>query len=75
MNIGRKKIQSSLLKFSKKGLAVAHLIICSLRNKVEEIITLCQSENIHMTETHLDDSFDNSAVVVDGYKPVQKRPG
>lgn len=70
MNIGRKKIQPSLLKFSKKGLVLAHLNICSLRNKVEEITTLCQSENIHilaLTETHLDDSFDNSVVAVDGY--------
>lgn len=60
MNIGRNKMQSSLLKFSKKGLVLTHLNICSLRNKVEEITTLCQSENIHifpLTETHLDDKF------------------
>lgn len=56
--------------FSKKGLVLAHLNICSLRNKVDEITRLCQIENIHvlaLSETHLDNSFDNSVLAVDGY--------
>ena len=44
-------------KLSRKGLTIAHMYICSLRNKVHEMNNLLTSDNIHIlaiSETHLD---------------------
>ncbi len=54
----------------RKGLVLAHLNICSLRNKVHEITRICSSDNIHvlaLSETHLDDTYDDSELAVEGY--------
>lgn len=63
-----------LSNLPKKGLVLAHLNICSLRNKVHEIINIC-SNGIHvlaLSETHLDCSFDNSQLAVKGYRLFRK---
>ncbi|XDV11531.1 hypothetical protein PO909_000447 [Leuciscus waleckii] len=63
-----------LSNLPKKGLVLAHLNICSLRNKVHEIINIC-SNGIHvlaLSETHLDCSFDNSQLAVEGYRLFRK---
>ena len=55
----------------RQSLILAHLNICSLRNKVHEIITICSSNNIHvlaLTETHLDTTFNDSELAVHGYR-------
>ena len=52
-----------------KGLKIAHINICSLRNKAHEINNSLPSDNIHIlaiSETHLDNSFDTS-VAIQGY--------
>lgn len=54
----------------QKGLVLAHLNICSLRNKVHEIANICTTNGIHvlaLTETHLDSKFGNSELAVDRY--------
>uniref|UniRef100_A0A8C7Z1Z2 ribonuclease H n=1 Tax=Oryzias sinensis TaxID=183150 RepID=A0A8C7Z1Z2_9TELE len=55
----------------KTGIVLAHLNICSLRNKINEITQICLTENIHvlaLSETHLDSTFENSMLNVDGYR-------
>ena len=52
-------------------MVLAHLNICSLRNKVLEITRICSSNNIHVlapSETHLDHTFDDSELAVEGYR-------
>jgi hypothetical protein len=59
------------LNLLKKGLILAHLNICSLRNKVHEMATICSSSNIHvvaLTETHLDTTFNDSELCVKRYR-------
>ena len=49
---------------------IVHINICSLRNKVHEINNLLTSDNIHIlaiSETHLDNSFDDTSVAIQGY--------
>jgi hypothetical protein len=49
--------------------------ICSLRNKVHEINNLLTSDNINIlaiSETHLDNSFDDTVVEIHGYN-IYKR--
>ena len=44
--------------------------ICSLRNKVHEINNMLTSDNIHIlaiSESHLDNSFDDASVAIQGY--------
>jgi hypothetical protein len=58
-----------------KGLKIAHINICSLRNKVHEIDNLLTSENINIlgiSETHLDNSFDDAVVTIHGYRICRK---
>ena len=43
-----------------KGLALAHLNICSLRNKTHELKLMA------ITETHLDSTFDDSLISIEG---------
>ncbi len=48
----------------------AHLNICSLRNKVHEVADLLLSNTINivaLSETHLDETFDDNAVSISGY--------
>lgn len=58
------------IKLPKKGLRVAHLNICSLRNKVAELCTIVQENNIQImaiSETHLNDTIEDSEVNIQGY--------
>lgn len=61
---------SHTINLHKKGLMLAHLNVCSLRNKVYELCSLAESNNIHIlaiSESHLDSSFDDSEVAINGY--------
>ena len=54
----------------KNGLLIAHLNICSLRNKIHEICCVVQSNNIHVlaiSETHSDSSFEDAEISIHGY--------
>lgn len=65
------KTTSLLSSLPRKGLVLAHLNICSLRNKVHEITRICSLNNIHilaLSETHLDNTFDFSELAVAGYR-------
>lgn len=51
----------------KKGLKIANINICSLRNKLTEILL---SDNVHIlavSETHLDSTFEDAALMIQGY--------
>lgn len=59
-----------LLRLPKKGLRVAHLNICSLRNKVTELATILLDNDVHVmaiTETHLYEEILNSELAIQGY--------
>ena len=54
----------------KKGLKMAHINICSIRNKLAEISEILLADNFHIlaiSETHLDSTFEDGAVTIDGY--------
>ena len=60
-----------LSKCSAKDLKVAHLNICSLRNKIDELRCLqllCKFEVLAITETHLDETVLDTALNIDGMK-------
>lgn len=62
-------------KLHKKGLKVAHINICSLRNKLIDITSILSQGNIHIlliSETHLDSTFDSLAVSIHGYNVNRK---
>ncbi|MGL5507016.1 MAG: endonuclease/exonuclease/phosphatase family protein [Paraclostridium sp.] len=66
---------SCLSMLSKKGLTIAHLNICSLRNKTHEIVRICTADNIQvlaLSETHLDSTMSNSELMINGYKLYRK---
>lgn len=53
-----------------KGLVLAHLNVCSIRNKVHELNYLITVNNIHIlaiSETHLDATVLDTEVTIDGY--------
>lgn len=55
---------------SNKGLNVAHLNICSLRNKIHDIAELLENYNLNIlaiSETHLDETINNSLLHINGY--------
>lgn len=59
-----------VLNLPKKGLRIAHINVNSLRNKVQEISTLINGENINVlavSETHLDESITDMGVGISGY--------
>ena len=59
----------------KKGLKIAHVNICSLRNKVQDIDNLLTTDKIHIlaiSETHLDNTFDDATVEIQGYSIYRK---
>lgn len=54
---------------SNKGLKIAHLNVCSLRNKIQDITGIL-GNNLHIlaiSETHLDATIDDSLLYVNGY--------
>ena len=57
-------------------LKIAHFNICGLiRNKVCEINNLLVTNNIHVltiSETHLDNTFDDTVVAIQGYNIYRK---
>ena len=57
------------INLPRKGLKLAHINICSLRNKITEVGELL-SLGIHLlaiSETHLDDTFNDEVLGVQGY--------
>lgn len=57
-------------KLPKRGLRFAHLNICSLKNKVQELSSILHENNIHImaiSETHLDGTIDDTEVSIHGY--------
>lgn len=64
-----------MAKLPTKGLIMAHLNVCSLRNKIHEIERLAQLYNFHIltvSETHLDPSIDNDEISIQGYNIFRK---
>lgn len=58
------------LNLQGKGLRIAHLNICSLRNKIDDLSVLLQDSNIDIlaiSETHLYASVMNSQINILGY--------
>lgn len=58
------------LNLQGKGLRIAHLNICSLRNKIDDLSVLVHDNNIHilaLSETHLDASVTSSEIDITGY--------
>ena len=56
-------------------LKIAHVNICSLRNKVNEINNFLVTDYIHIlsnSETHLDNTFDDTVVAIQGYNIDRK---
>ena len=56
---------------SVKDLRVAHLNVCSIRNKMDELRCLkllCRFELIAITETHLDKTVRDEALQIEGMK-------
>ena len=57
-------------------LKIAHINICSLvRNKVNEVNNLLVTDGIHIltiSETHLNNTFDDTVVAIHGYNIYQK---
>ena len=59
------------LNSSTKDLKIAHLNICSIRNKIDELKVLqsiCGFDIIAITETHLDNSISDNFLHIDGMK-------
>ena len=59
----------------KKGLRMAHLNVCSLRNKVHDVQNILLDHNLHilaLSETRLDDTIDNSLLHIEGYSIYRK---
>ena len=66
---------SSTFNLPGKGLLIAHLNVCSLRNKMSDLCTLMKLNNIHIlaiSETHVDSSFEDSSLGVNGYSLFRK---
>lgn len=66
---------SSIAGLPKKGLKVAHLNICSLRNKINDIEELLTSNSVHIlaiSETHLDESFSNAMMSISGFNMYRR---
>ena len=56
---------------SVKDLQMAHLNVCSIRNKIDELRCLqllCRFELIVITETHLDKTVRDEALQIEGMK-------
>ena len=60
---------SKTIKQHRKVLKIAHINICSLRNKDNEVNNLFVTDDIHLltiSETHLDNTFDDTVVAIHG---------
>ncbi len=60
----------SPLKLANKGLIIAHVNICSIRNQVYDLNNLVLANSIHIfavSDTHLDSSIQNSELLVNGF--------
>ena len=56
-------------------LKTAHINICSLRNKVHEVNNFLVTDDIHIltiSETHLDNTLDDTVVAIHGYNIYRK---
>ena len=63
------------LDYSPKSLRIAHLNICRLRNKLDELKVLqelCKFDIIGITESHLNNKDRNSELNIDGLKFVRR---
>ena len=63
------------LNSSTKDLKIAHLNVCSIRNKIDELRVLqniCRFDIIAITETHLDSSISNNLLYIDGMKIIRR---
>ena len=59
---------------SNRDVKLAHLNVCTLRNKIEELRCLqqlCKSEILAITETHLDKKVPDSEILIPGMKFVR----
>ena len=62
MSSSAKKLNTS--KHPRKVLTIAHMNLCSLRNKVNQINNMLVTDDIHIltiSETHLDNTFDDNS--------------
>ncbi len=69
------KNTSLLSSLPRKGPVLAHLNICSLRNKFHEITRICSEDNIHVLaqpESHLETTFGDSEQAFKGYRLYRK---
>ena len=67
------KVSSQLSRFPK-DIRVAHLNVCSIRNKIDELRCLqlsCRFEVLAITETHLDKSIPSTSLKIDGMKMLR----
>lgn len=58
-----------------KGLVLAHVNVCSLHNKLQEVECIVRGNCINIlaiSETHLDDSITDSAVSINGFTIFRK---
>lgn len=58
------------LKLPSKGLRMAHLNICSLRNKIQDISEIILEQDLHkmaISETHLDPTIVDALLNIDGF--------
>ena len=66
---------STSAKHPRKVLKMAHVIICSLRNKVHEINNLLATDDIHIliiSETHLVNTFDDKEVEIHVFNIIRR---
>ena len=66
---------SRILNDSSKGLKVAHLNICSLRYKIDELRLMqriCGFVILGISETHLDSSVPDNLLQIDGLQFIRR---
>lgn len=66
---------SKILNYSSKDLRVAHLNICSLRYKIDELRLLqriCGFDILGISETHLDSSVPDNFLQIDGLQLIRR---
>ena len=66
---------SRILNYSSKDLRVAHLNICSLRYKIDELRLLqriCGFDILGISETHLDSSVPDNFLQIDGLQLIRR---
>ena len=54
---------------------MAHINICSIRNKLNEVENIILSNNFHilaMSETHLDSTFEDTSLMIEGFNIYRK---